>query len=145
MNKKQLIVAWVIGLLFLSLVVTGYSKDAPEQVDSVKLYENSGPSDAKLKVTGYDWIKYSKNEKLKFMEAIFAFYKLDQGIYSVKKGVRLLDVYYNGGPKKAQKRDEYDLMYDLNDGLIYSFPCLITFGSFIDDKESERGIKALEK
>ena len=142
-------VVWLIGVLFLSLAVTGYSKDSPEEVDRAKINENSGPSDAKLKVTGYDWIKYSKNEKLKFMEAIFAYYKLDQGKYSVKKGVRLLDVYYKGGPspKKAQKRNEYDFLYDLTDtdGLIYSFPCLITFGSFIDDKESEKGIKALEK
>ncbi len=37
MNKKQLIVAWVISVLFLSLAVAGHPQDSSEQVDWDKI------------------------------------------------------------------------------------------------------------
>lgn len=134
-NKKQL-----IAVLLLSMLIQ------PSIVFAKVAYEDSGwkttavtvaliGADIK-KATGYDWVEWPPNKKIALMSAMFDFYKLDSNQYSVEKGVELLDTHYYAAHKTAQERP------DLNENVFFSAPCLITFGSFIEDKESDWGIRA---
>jgi len=98
-----------------------------------------------LRATGYDWVKYSQDEKLKFIEGLFAISRLDKSEYSIEKGVELLDAYYHAAHKKAQGGP------DSNEDKFFSVPCIIAFGNFrgvkkvLLSKESEWGIEALRE
>ena len=92
-----------------------------------------------LYATGYDWIEYSKDEKAVLMAAMFYLYGLDRDEYSIEKGIELLDVSYYQARKLAKDNP------DLNEDGYFNAPCVMNFGTIVNDKETEWGSKSLMK
>jgi len=95
--------------------------------------------DVDLYATGYDWVQYPQEEKIALMAVMFDFYNLDKEVYSIEKGIKLLDVSYYQAEKLAKERP------DLDKDAYFSVYCLFNFGTILNDKETDWGIKSLIK
>ena len=139
MNKRQLIVAMILFLLFIPSIAL--SEQNTQERDWEMLYKFPSPSDVNLKATGYDWIEYTKDEKIALMKVLFEMYKLDEGVYSIEKAVKNLDVHYYAAHKEVQDNPKFN-EDDLDN--FYGVYCALAFGNIISDEESEWGIKSFK-
>jgi len=140
MNKKQLIV--VLGM---ALLLSGFMNAFAKDVDNDSSWKTTAGAAAMIeadikKVTGYNWLEWSKEKKIALMVAMFEFYNLDKNIYSVDNAVDSLDIHYYA----AHTKDGEGLA-DKDAIAYYEAPCLFTFGSIVGDKDSDWGLKSLRK
>ena len=111
----------IIALLFSFLPINAYAE-------------------VNLKVTGYIWRNLPDSRRTEITEEHFDFYKLDRDKYSIVKGVKTLDIYYDFAYESVKDNDTMRQKADA----YFEDPTLLVFGSIVSEKTRDWGIKQLE-
>ena len=111
----------IIALLFSFLPINAYAE-------------------VNLKVTGYIWRNLPDSKRTEIREEYFDFYKLNRDKYSIAKGAKILDIYYDSAYDKIKDSDAMSRKADA----YFEDPTLLVFGSMVSEKTRDWGIKQLE-
>ena len=111
----------IIALLFSFLPINAYAE-------------------ASLEVTGYIWRNLPDSRRTEIMEEYFDFYKLNRNKYSIAKGVKTLDIYYDSAYASVKDNDTMRQKADA----YFEDPTLLVFGSIVSERTRDWGIKQLE-
>lgn len=115
------------------------NKDEENEEEWERVYNNPQPGDVNIRATGFEWIEYPWEEKVRLMEILFDFWQLDRNIYNVEQAVFSFDVHYFQAAKMIKENpEEYDESF-------FEVPCLLFLGTILKDKESDWGSRSLMK
>lgn len=138
MKKLIIIILLTLVLFICNNIFAEEDTINDNNLDLDSLYWNAEKGGVNFRATGYEWIKFSKEQKYSLMDKVFDFYNLDKSVYSIEKSVFMLDVHYYQANKIAKEKA------DLNKEDYYNVPCVFLFGTILNDEETEWGRENLK-